>query len=243
MQPRNGGTAVSRRSTYALLVLLASALTGCGYSAAQEEATNEPATVESVDGSGQARVVLTSDAAKRIGLRTQAIALQRVGGTLVVPGRVAARTGARSVDVRVVVTARTRKSVDSARPARILDGQEGLVAPLTRSPTEPPLADSLYYRLDGAGSVRAGERVRVQLPLRGGGVRKTVPYSAVIYWIDGGTWVYAETGARTFVREAIDIDGVDGDVAVLKSGPPAGTRVVTVGGEELLGTEFAIEGE
>jgi glutamine amidotransferase PdxT len=47
----------------------------------------------------------------------------------------------------------------------------------------------------------------------------------------------------TFVRAPIVIDEVDGNVAVLKSGPPAGTRIVSVGGEELLGTEFQIEGE
>jgi hypothetical protein len=218
-------------------------VSACGYSAAGEEDGNEPATVEPVDGSDQAKVVITADAAKRIGLRTQPVAMQSVEGSLVVPGQVAARSGGRSVDVRVVVPVSTRKSVDSTRPARILDGQEGLVAPPTTAPTGAALADALYYRLDGAGSVRAGERLRVALPLRGAGQRKTVPYSAVIYWIDGGTWVYAQTGPRTFVREAIDIDEVDGNVAVLKTGPPAGTRVVTVGGEELLGTEFAIEGE
>ena len=39
------------------------------------------------------------------------------------------------------------------------------------------------------------------------------------------------------------IDHVDGDNAVLRSGPPAGTSVVTVGGAELLGTEYVVEGE
>ena len=39
------------------------------------------------------------------------------------------------------------------------------------------------------------------------------------------------------------IDEVDDDVAVLTSGPPAGTKIVRVGGQELLGTEFQIEGE
>jgi hypothetical protein len=39
------------------------------------------------------------------------------------------------------------------------------------------------------------------------------------------------------------VAAVQGDMAVLSEGPPPGTEVVTVGGEELLGTEFAIEGE
>jgi len=236
---------VSRRTAYAPLILIATALLGtaCGYSAAGEEEGSEPATVEHVDGSDQAKVVITAAAAERIGLRTEPVALKSVAGTLVVPGQVTARPGGRSVDVRVVVPASTRRSVDSARPARVLDGRQSLVAPPTSAPAGAAPAGALYYRLDGDGGARAGRRLRVALPLRGGGRRDTVPYSAVIYWIDGGTWVYAQTGPRTFVRQAIDIDEVDGDVAVLKAGPPAGTSVVTVGGEELLGTEFAIEGE
>jgi len=235
---------VSRRTAIAILLLIAAALSvsACGYSAAEEGEGNEPATVEAVEDSDQAKVVLTADAAKRIGLETAPIAVAPVDGGLVVAGEVAGTSGARSVDVRVVVPASARASIDSSRPARILDGREGLVAP----PAAPPagaLGDALYYRLDGAAGVRSGQRLRVRLSLRGGGQRKTVPYSAVIYWIDGGTWVYVKTGPRTFVRQPIDIDEIDGDVAVLRSGPPAGTQVVSVGGEELLGTEFAIEGE
>jgi hypothetical protein len=45
------------------------------------------------------------------------------------------------------------------------------------------------------------------------------------------------------VRAPIDIDEVDGNTVILNSGPPPGTRIVSVGGEELLGTEFQIEGE
>jgi hypothetical protein len=51
------------------------------------------------------------------------------------------------------------------------------------------------------------------------------------------------TGPLTFVRAPIKVAEIQGDTAVLSKGPPEGTEVVTVGGEELLGTEFAIEGE
>ncbi len=34
-----------------------------------------------------------------------------------------------------------------------------------------------------------------------------------------------------------------GKTAFLKKGPPAGTRVVTVGGDEILGVEEGVEGE
>jgi hypothetical protein len=46
----------------------------------------------------------------------------------------------------------------------------------------------------------------------------------------------------TFIREAVTILRIDGDVAVLQSGPPVGTSVVTVGTAELLGTERGVEG-
>ena len=86
-----------------------------------------------------------------------------------------------------------------------------------RRPRAPRRGGARYYRLDGAGpGLHAGERLRVQLAQSGGGERKTVPYSAVIYWIDGGTWVYTRTGPLAFVRSPIEIDEVDGDVAVLQ---------------------------
>jgi len=36
--------------------------------------------------------------------------------------------------------------------------------------------------------------------------------------------------------------GVSGDMAVLQSGPPAGTQVVTTGAAELLGSEQGVAG-
>jgi hypothetical protein len=73
-----------------------------------------------------------------------------------------------------------------------------------------------------------------------GSQRKVVPYAAVIYDVNGGTWVYTSPEPRMFVRDEIEIDYIDGDIAVLSHGPPVGTAVVTVGVAELLGTEFEI---
>ena len=58
-----------------------------------------------------------------------------------------------------------------------------------------------------------------------------------------GVWAYTSAGPLTFVRAPIEVASIQGDTAVLSEGPAPGTEVVTVGGEELLGTEFAIEGE
>lgn len=69
-----------------------------------------------------------------------------------------------------------------------------------------------------------------------------VPYSAVMYHFDGSTWTYTNPEPFVYVRESITIDHIDGDVAFLSEGPPAGTTVVTVGAAELYGVEFGVKG-
>ena len=67
-----------------------------------------------------------------------------------------------------------------------------------------------------------------------------VPFDAVIYQPDGSTWVYANPEALVFKREPVDVERIDGDVALVRSGPAAGTPVVTVGAAELWGFEFGV---
>lgn len=235
-----------RAMTYLLLIAAALTVSACGYSAAAEEEGDGPAKVEAIEDSDLSKVVLQPSAAKRIGLETTAVASSSVDRNLVVPGTVVASDGNGSVAVRVTLPGASAASVDASRPARILGlgGHEDLIAPAQAPPPGQAGGDGArYYRLDGATAVHDGQRLRVQLAEKGGGQRETVPYSSVIYWIDGGAWVYTQVAPLTFVRAPIVIDEVDGDVAVLKSGPPSGTRIVSVGSSELLGTEFQIEGE
>lgn len=80
----------------------------------------------------------------------------------------------------------------------------------------------------------------------GGGGRKsmtTIPYSAVLYDPNGETWTYTSPERLVFVRSAIRVDRIEGDVAILVSGPPVGTQVVTVAASELLGAEYGVGGE
>jgi hypothetical protein len=70
-----------------------------------------------------------------------------------------------------------------------------------------------------------------------------IPVTALVYDKDGGTWVFMATEPLTFERRAVRIAQVSGDRAVLASGPAAGSRVVTVGAAELLGTEYGVAGE
>ncbi|MGH7427168.1 MAG: hypothetical protein ACREJ4_02205 [Candidatus Methylomirabilaceae bacterium] len=75
---------------------------------------------------------------------------------------------------------------------------------------------------------------------RSGARRPVVPYAAVLYDAKGVTWVYTSPANLVYVRHPITVDYIEGDQAVLTDGPPAGTQVVTQGGQELFGAEFEI---
>jgi hypothetical protein len=70
--------------------------------------------------------------------------------------------------------------------------------------------------------------------------RKVVSYAAVLYDLEGQTWLYTSPAPLTFVRESITIDFIDGDTAVLVKGPSSGTEVVVIGVAELYGTETGV---
>jgi hypothetical protein len=69
-----------------------------------------------------------------------------------------------------------------------------------------------------------------------------LPYGALIYDGTGKTWVYTNPEPKTYIRAAVTVDKITGDKVQLRSGPPAGTDVVTVGAAELFGAEFGTKG-
>ena len=73
-----------------------------------------------------------------------------------------------------------------------------------------------------------------------GAQHKVIPYAAVIYDLEGKTWAYTNPAPLTFVREAITVDHISGDIAVLAAGPAVGTSIVTVGVAELYGADTGI---
>jgi hypothetical protein len=90
-------------------------------------------------------------------------------------------------------------------------------------------------------SITPGQRVLLEVPLVGGtGLRKIVPYSAVLYDLRGDTWTYTRPAPLTYVRQRVTLDYIEGEVAVLLDGPSIGTDVVTVGAIELFGAEFRV---
>lgn len=107
--------------------------------------------------------------------------------------------------------------------------------------------DVSEVKLSPAAARRVGIRTatvdEVRIPVRHGGdrVRETIPYSAVLYSADGKTFAYRRERRLVYVRTPITVTDIRGDRAVLASGPPVGTAVVTVGAPELYGTEFGVE--
>jgi cobalt-zinc-cadmium efflux system membrane fusion protein len=101
----------------------------------------------------------------------------------------------------------------------------------------PPLPSPLGGEGLGVRGLRPNQRVGVSLALKAEAESLVIPWSAVVYDIFGGTWVYVETGERVYVRQRVVVRHVSGDAAILASGPPPLTKVVIAGAAELFGAE------
>jgi hypothetical protein len=75
------------------------------------------------------------------------------------------------------------------------------------------------------------------------GGREVLPDAALVYAADGHTFTYSSPKPNQYVRAEITVDRIDGRKVILKKGPPAGTKVVTVGSQELFGLENEYEPE
>jgi hypothetical protein len=103
-------------------------------------------------------------------------------------------------------------------------------------PTRVTLTDEAAKRIDVQTVAVADTQVAGQ-------PRKVIPYSAVLYDVNGAAWTFINSAPLTFVRHPITIDRIDGDKVVLTNGPDAGAKVVTVGATELYGSEMEFEEE
>lgn len=151
--------------------------------------------------------------------------------------------------VRVPIYAGQRRDIDTGSPATVAEyGQHsaGEARP-ARYAAAPPSADplaatvDLFYEIDNAdGSFYPGQKLAVTLAERTRGAALVVPWSAILYDIHGGTWVYEQSAPQTLARRRVEVLYVEQDRAILAKGPPEGTRVVSAGAAELFGTEFGI---
>jgi hypothetical protein len=161
-------------------------------------------------------------------------------------------SGGQAILVRLPLAGDLDKVVRE-KPARIVPigvtdaktAGAGWTAQATGAPqdTDPKeAATALYYVVEEAGQLLApGQRVQVEFHLAGSGTQRlTVPNSAVIYDPRGDAWVYTSPEPLVFVRHRIKLDYIEGDLAVLSDGPPAGTAVVLAGAAELFGAESKV---
>ncbi|MGH9148313.1 MAG: hypothetical protein ACRD1Q_16500 [Vicinamibacterales bacterium] len=84
------------------------------------------------------------------------------------------------------------------------------------------------------------DQVREQTVSRSALPRKVVPHSALIYGPKGESWVYTNPQPRTFVKHMVDVDYVEGGLAVLKDGPPPGTVIVSMAAAEVYGADTGV---
>jgi hypothetical protein len=92
-------------------------------------------------------------------------------------------------------------------------------------------------------SAKAAERLGIATgAVSAAGAGTAIPYSALVYDKAGKTWVYTNPQGRDYVRQEIEVQRIEGDLAFLSSGPPVGTAVVTVGTAELWGVDTGVGG-
>ncbi len=84
---------------------------------------------------------------------------------------------------------------------------------------------------------KAAKRIGVQTtPVRG----LIVPYSAVIYDVEGNTWIYTNPAPLTFVRVPVVISRIEGDQALLAQKLESDAPIVTRGVAEIYGAETGV---
>lgn len=244
-----------KRRFYSLALLLISValpLAACQAPAAKPTKV-APAQVEAIDSSDVKRVVLTEHAAERLGIATTLVTEELAERQREVGGQVVGSPEADAFLVRVSVSRGDLAKIDRKQPAIVLsmdddgedsDEEEGVEAEAASDSEEENGATALFYSFPKAQqpNLQLGQPVRLKLTLVSSTDRvKVVPYAAIIYDVNGKTWVYAkDPNTLAYVRVSVTIDYIDDEEAFLSDGPPVGTEVVTVGGSLLYGTETGV---
>lgn len=195
----------------------------------------------------------------------QALRTRRVGGRIIAsPPRAIPQTGNASSEitdpstvwVQIRLSESDLSSVDRNQAVRVRlikdDGEDDDEADLSGEPDdeaddvdgeEDDLAEhSLYYMVDNTNqSLKPGQGVLVELPIGAAALqRQIIPYAAVVYGLQGESWVYTNPEPRVYIRQPVVIDYIEGDNVYLSQGLPAGTQVVVVGAAELYGAETGV---
>ena len=107
---------------------------------------------------------------------------------------------------------------------------------IAQDPTKIILTEEANTRLDIQTAAARQADVK-------GTSRHIIPFAAVLYDTEGATWAYTSPAPLTYVRHSIKVEFIEGEDAVLSEALAPDTKVVTVGGAELFGseTEFSEE--
>ena len=149
--------------------------------------------------------------------------------------------------VRVPIPSSDLSIIDLKADA-ILQSQSGAskepslhAKPINAPPTADPLtsATHLYYALKNIDSTwRPMQRITVTLnTLSKSDNKLTIPYSAVVYDIYGGSWVYMQQTKNSYERKRVFLDHVSGNQAIISEEPTENSKIVINGALEL----FAVE--
>ncbi len=148
--------------------------------------------------------------------------------------------------IRVPVYVGDLKRLDKAKSAKVrplaADSDDpGITAlPVNAPPSANASASSvdLFYACENTNhQFQLGERVGISLAFKASENALVVPWASVITDIYGGTWVYQNMTDHQYARQRVQVQRVEGDLAILAAGPQVGSRIVTDGAAELFGTE------
>ena len=151
--------------------------------------------------------------------------------------------------VRVPVYVGDLKRIDENKPVQVrgladpVGSSARIAKPVTAPPSGNPAASTidLFFEVDnGDRMFRPGQKLAAIVPLGKMEERKTVPWSAILHDVHGGTWVYENVKPHVFVRRRVEVMRVADDQAILARGPRTGAKIVTAGAAELFGTEFGV---
>ncbi|OQW68786.1 MAG: HlyD family secretion protein [Proteobacteria bacterium ST_bin12] len=152
-----------------------------------------------------------------------------------------------SLWVRVPIPAGDLEAIDQQAEAKIqplsaTSKAEYLIAkPVKAPPTADLLTSSkhLYYAIQSDQSALGPmQRVSVTLNTQSKSNKAlTLPWSAVVFDVYGGSWVYTQQSKNLYERKRVFLDYVSGNRAIISDGPPEGSKIVVNGALELFGVE------
>ena len=158
-------------------------------------------------------------------------------------------TGLKPVWVRVPVYVGDFDKIDLQKDAVVipLGDNQGETAFHAGPVQGPPLSDAssasadLFFELSNNERMfRIGQKVKLSLLLKAPEESLVIPWSAILYDMNGGNWVYVKVSPHVYSRRRVEVSHIVDELAVLTRGVDEGDEVVTAGAAEIFGTEFGV---